>query len=116
MSSLLRKRGGAKIKEMPFELKYNCVRHLNDELLKRLADANQLIEHFRELLNGRTQEETVSYQQEGCQIGDGLCLECRGEDAKESIPEATSDQEAQDDQRIIKRNRIWDCYEEGEWK
>jgi hypothetical protein len=40
MSSLTRKLHGREEKEIPFELKYNCLRHLNDELLRRLAEAD----------------------------------------------------------------------------
>jgi hypothetical protein len=94
MSSLIRRREDVKIKELPYELKYNCLRHLNDELLKRLAEANQLIEQFRQISNGGTQKEKIRSKQEGCETSDGLCVECGGENTEEPLRETAEDQEA----------------------
>jgi hypothetical protein len=109
MSSITRRREEVKIRELPYELKYNCLRHLNDELLKRLAEANQIIEQFRARSNG-TQEE-IGCEQEGCEISDGLCVECRGQNEEEPIRETAEDQETQNDKRAM-RNRVYDNYVE----
>jgi hypothetical protein len=110
MSSLTRRLEDVKVRELPYELKYNCLRHLNDELLKRLAEANQLIEQFKVQLNGRTQEET-GREQEGSETSDGLRLECGGQDEEESLRETAATKEAQNDKRAM-RGRVYDAYVE----
>jgi hypothetical protein len=99
------------MRELPYELKYNCLRHLNDELLRRLAEANQIIAQFKAELNGRSQEEAISCEQEGSSVSDGLCLECGGENEEESVRETATSEKTQDDQRAM-REKVWENYVE----
>jgi hypothetical protein len=118
MNSLTRKLhgDGPGPKELPFELKYNCLRHLNDELLKRLAESNRIIDEFKRLQNGKgtQEEEEVRGQQEGSGPGDGQCVEPGGPDPEEPIRETAGEEEEEgDDQRALRRRReAWENYVE----
>jgi hypothetical protein len=91
MSSIVNKRSATKGRELPLELKYNCLKHLNDELMVRVKRLEELL-HVR---NGAEKASSEGCQgrspatksqkgsEAGDQTGDGLHVEQRGEDFQE---------------------------------
>jgi hypothetical protein len=78
MSSILNKRSATKGRELPWELKYNCLKHLNDELMRRVKRLEDLLS----VGNGQEEAGEESCKEEpqaGDQASDGLHVEQRGE-------------------------------------
>jgi hypothetical protein len=82
MSSITNKRSATKGRELPLELKYNCLKHLNDELMVRVKRLEELL-HVKNGAQEATSESNQEESEEGDQVSDGLHLEQRGQDSEE---------------------------------